>query len=308
MNCPIAEPASAASPAKISANFSPPMAPGISTASLTLPRPAPISNGFAPASSAAAPTIGAASPCALLPSTSPPARATASATIGPSPIRTSLPTTTKSNPTSAFSAPKKMSPALPTVFFFLLPSRAAPRLLIKKACDRLNIICIPARLAILTRPLNGRAPCHYCGQCGRGCTTASNFSSSQVLIPPAMKTGRLTMITGAMARGVVMGKDGKAEGVSYIDKATRAEKRINARAVVLAASACESARLLLNSRSPQFPDGLANSSGTVGQYLTDSVGSEVGPRSCARKNAASQSRRRRRHAPVCAVVEVRSQK
>ena len=97
-------------------------------------------------------------------------------------------------------------------------------------------------------PLNGRAACHYCGQCGRGCITASNFSSSQVMIPPALKTGRLTLITGAMAREVIVGKDGKAEAVSYIDKATRTEKRINARAFVVAASACESARLLLNSQ------------------------------------------------------------
>jgi choline dehydrogenase-like flavoprotein len=162
----------------------------------------------------------------------------------------------------------------PDGVFLPPPKPRCVELLIKKACDRLNIICIPARLAILTRPLHGRAACHYCGQCGRGCTTASNFSSSQVLLPPALQTGRLTMITGAMARAVVMGKDGKAEGVSYIDKATRTEKRINARAVVLAASACESARLLLNSRSPQFPDGLANSSGTVGKYLMDSVGSD----------------------------------
>ena len=162
----------------------------------------------------------------------------------------------------------------PDGVFLPPPKPRCVELLIKKACDKLNIICIPARLAVLTRPLNGRAACHYCGQCGRGCTTASNFSSSQVLLPPALKTGRLTMITGAMARSVVVGKDGKAEGVSYIDKATRTEKRINARAVVLAASACESARLLLNSRSAQFPDGLANSSGTVGKYLMDSVGSD----------------------------------
>src|SRR6202521_4344798 len=87
-----------------------------------------------------------------------------------------------------------------------------------------------------------------------------------------MATGKLTLITGAMAREVLIGKDGKAEGVSYIDKATHSERRINARAVVLAASACESARLLLNSKSASFPDGLANSSGTVGKYLTDSVG------------------------------------
>jgi choline dehydrogenase-like flavoprotein len=154
------------------------------------------------------------------------------------------------------------------------PKPRCNELLVKKACDKLGIICIPARLAVLTKSINGRQPCHYCGQCGRGCVTGSNFSSSQVLLPPAMKTGKLTLITGAMAREIVVGKDSKAAGVSYVDKATRSEKRINARAVVVAASACESARLLLNSKSSLFPNGLANSSGTVGRYLTDSVGSD----------------------------------
>src|SRR5438046_9371654 len=92
-----------------------------------------------------------------------------------------------------------------------------------------------ARVPILTQSVNGRLPCHYCGQCGRGCTTASNFSSSQVLLPPAMKTGKLTLITGAMAREILVSKDGRAEGVSYVDKATRTEKRISARAIVVAA-------------------------------------------------------------------------
>ena len=162
----------------------------------------------------------------------------------------------------------------PNGVFLPPPKPRCHELLIKKACDKLNITCIPSRLAILTKSLNGRLHCHYCGECGRGCTTASNFSSSQVLIPPAMKTGRLTLITGAMAREIIVGKDGKAEAVSYIDKATRMEQRIHARAVVVAASACESARLLLNSKSALFPDGLANSSGAVGRYLTDSVGSD----------------------------------
>ncbi len=93
------------------------------------------------------------------------------------------------------------------------------------------------------------------------------------MIPPAEKTGHLTMITNAMAREVLMGPDGKARAVSYIYKTTRTEKQVNAKAFVLAASACESARLLLNSKSSAFPDGLANSSGVVGRYLTDSVGS-----------------------------------
>ncbi len=84
------------------------------------------------------------------------------------------------------------------------------------------------------------------------------------------------MITHAMAREIIVGKDGKAQAVSYIDKTARTEKKIYAKAFVVGASACESARLLLNSKSAMFPDGLANSSGVVGRYLTDSVGSSGG--------------------------------
>ena len=171
---------------------------------------------------------------------------------------------------------KENVPSAPDGVFLPPPKPRCNEVLIKKACDKLNITCIPSRLAVLTKPLNGRPPCHYCGQCGRGCVTASNFSSSQVLIPPAMQTGKLTLITGAMAREILVGPDGKATGVAYIDKATRTEKRVPARAVVVAASACESARLLLNSKSKLFPDGLANSSGWVGRNLTDSVGSNGG--------------------------------
>ena len=90
---------------------------------------------------------------------------------------------------------------------------------------------------------------------------------------PILKTGKLTLVTGAMAREILVSKEGKAEGVSYVDKATRTDKRVYARAIVVAASACESARLLLNSKSSADPGGIANSSGAVGRYLTDSVGS-----------------------------------
>jgi choline dehydrogenase-like flavoprotein len=147
--------------------------------------------------------------------------------------------------------------------------------LIQKSCAKLNIPCIPSRMAMLTKSLNGRAACHYCGQCGRGCQTASAFSSSQAMIFPAMKTGKLSIITGAMARELVTDGSGKVTAVSYVDKATRSEKQVRCKAVVVAASACESARLLLNSKSPRFPNGIANSSGVVGRYLTDSVGHSV---------------------------------
>ncbi len=165
--------------------------------------------------------------------------------------------------------------AAPDGVFLPPPKPRCTETLVKKACDHLNITCIPSRMAIITKPVNGRPPCHYCAQCGRGCISASNFSSSQVMIPPAQATGRFTLIPNAMAREIVVNKDGKAQAVSYIDKTTRQEKRVQAKAFVVAASACETARLLLNSRSTLFPDGLANSSGVVGRYLTDSVGSSV---------------------------------
>lgn len=146
---------------------------------------------------------------------------------------------------------------------------------VKKGCDELGITCIPARMSILTRPLNGRQPCHYCGQCGRGCATHSNFSSTSVLLPPALATGRLELVPNAMAREVTTNDEGLATGVSYVDKRDGREHHVNASIVVVAASACESARLLLNSRSSQHPNGLANSSGTVGRYLMDSTGTDA---------------------------------
>ena len=166
-------------------------------------------------------------------------------------------------------------PNSPDGVFLAPPRPRCTETIVKKACDSLKITCIPSRLAILTKPLNGRPACHYCAQCGRGCISAANFSSSQVMIPVAQATGRFTMIANAMARELVAGKSGKVEAVSYIDKATRRENLVYAKAFVVAASACESARLLLNSRSSSFPDGLANSSGVVGRYLTDSVGSSL---------------------------------
>ncbi len=156
--------------------------------------------------------------------------------------------------------------------FHTAPPPKVHELLIKKSCDKLGIICIANRRAVITKPTNGRAPCHYCGQCGRGCLTASAYSSSQVQIFPAMKSGRLTVLDMAMAREVLTDGSGKATGVLYIDKRTRQERTIRAKAVVLAASACESTRIMLNSKSKEFPNGIANGSGLLGRYLMDTVG------------------------------------
>ncbi|HYR57649.1 MAG TPA: GMC family oxidoreductase, partial [Chthoniobacteraceae bacterium] len=156
------------------------------------------------------------------------------------------------------------------------PHPRGHEMLIKKHAEKLGIPVIPSHMAIITRPLNGRAACFYATPCGRGCSIRANFQSTTVLIPPAAETGNLDIITDAMVREVTLDKSGKATGVLYIDKQSGKEQRATARVVVLAASGCESARILLNSKSPLFPNGLANGSGKVGRYLMDTVGSSLG--------------------------------
>ncbi len=147
---------------------------------------------------------------------------------------------------------------------------------VKRAADKHKVTCIPSRLSILTKPKNGRPACHYCGQCNRGCSVNANFSSPNVLIFPAMQSGLLTIRTDAMVREVSVNRDGLADGVIFIDKLTGKEEKVEAKVVVLAASACETARIMLNSKSSKFPQGIGNSSGMVGKYLTDTTGTDVG--------------------------------
>jgi choline dehydrogenase-like flavoprotein len=97
-----------------------------------------------------------------------------------------------------------------------------------------------------------------------------------VHLPPALATGNLDILTDAMVSRVVMGRSGRAAGVLFFDKVAGVEHRAAGRVVVLAASACETVRILLNSKSAGFPDGLANSSGKLGRYLMDTVGSSMG--------------------------------
>jgi choline dehydrogenase-like flavoprotein len=128
------------------------------------------------------------------------------------------------------------------------------------------------RAAVLTEALNGRAPCHYCGPCHRGCITRSYFSSLNATLPAATATGRMTLRTHSIVRSLVFNAAQKrVTGVNVIDAQTRQESTFTARVVFLCASALESARILLNSKSPQFPDGLGNSSGQVGRNIMDHI-------------------------------------
>jgi choline dehydrogenase-like flavoprotein len=160
-------------------------------------------------------------------------------------------------------------------YFLPPPKPRAYEHLLMRAGKKLGIPVVPSRLAILTKPLNGRPQCFYATSCGRGCAIGANFQSTTVLIPPAMNTGNLDVLPGAMAREVTLDAQGRATGVHFIDTATGKEEHVAAKAVILAASACESARLLMNSRSAKFPQGLGNSTGHLGRWLTDSTGSDL---------------------------------
>jgi choline dehydrogenase-like flavoprotein len=163
----------------------------------------------------------------------------------------------------------------PDGIFMPPPKPRCYEMMIKGGADKVGVPVIPSRLSIITQPLGNRPACHYCGQCNRGCATRSNFSSQSVLLPPAFATGNLTLITNAMAREVLTDDEGEATGVSYVDTTTMQDYEVKAKVVVLAASACESARLMMNSKSSRHPNGLSNSSDVLGRYLTDSTGADA---------------------------------
>src|SRR5438094_3668355 len=129
-----------------------------------------------------------------------------------------------------------------------------------------------ARSANLTRPQNGRGPCHYCGPCERGCLTHSYFNAAFTTVPDALRTGNCTLISNAMVHKVLTDEGSNlATGVLYVDRNTRETREIHARVVILCAQTQESTRILLNSGTREYPNGLANSSGVLGHYLTAHV-------------------------------------
>jgi choline dehydrogenase-like flavoprotein len=144
--------------------------------------------------------------------------------------------------------------------------------LLKKAMrEKFSRTLTIGRTAILTRALNGRPACHYCGPCARGCTTGSYYSSPASTLPAAKKTGRLTLISNAVVSHIEVDDDGKCRSVTYLDRETGNQREVAAKAVVLCASTLESTRVMLNSRSSKYPNGIANSSGVLGHYLMDHV-------------------------------------
>ncbi len=162
------------------------------------------------------------------------------------------------------------NPTLPDSHFLPPMKMTCGEMLVRERAAKLGRTVTIGRTAIVTQAHNGRAACHYCGPCERGCSTYSYFSSPYTTVADAVKSGHCDLIPNAVVSHVTMDNGGnRATGVTYIDRMTRKAVEVKARAVVLCAQSMESARILLNSSTRVYPKGLANSSGCLGHYLMD---------------------------------------
>ena len=147
-----------------------------------------------------------------------------------------------------------------------LPLRCSEHIL-RRDIAPMGAKVISVRKALLTKAYDNRPACHYCGHCMDGCDVSAIYSTPGSMLPKARRTGNLTLRQNALAREILVDKTGRARGVSIIDRLTGKEEEVRARIVVVCCASIETARLLLNSKSPSHPQGLANSSGVVGRYL-----------------------------------------
>jgi choline dehydrogenase-like flavoprotein len=135
------------------------------------------------------------------------------------------------------------------------------------ACRKIAFPATARRVAQLTRTLNNRPPCHYCGNCVNGCDVNAMFSTVAATLPPALKTGNVTLLCDSVVSHVLVDAEHRARGIRYLERFTNRSVELDARIVILAGSSLENTRLLLNSQN----GGLANSSGVLGQYLMDQI-------------------------------------
>ena len=136
----------------------------------------------------------------------------------------------------------------------------------------LGMRVVPKRSAQRVKSIHGLSACHYCGSCGRGCDVGAFWNSISDTLPAAMKTGRLTLRSDALVREILVDGEGKPTGVAFVDRQSKQDYEAKGRVIVLGASALESTRIMLNSRSRFWPEGIANSSGVLGRYLMDNFG------------------------------------
>lgn len=156
-------------------------------------------------------------------------------------------------------------------YFLPPPAMRCAEVAISRAGQRLHMPFVRIRRAVKTVAHNGFPACHHCGQCGRGCDTASFFCSADHLIPDALKTGKLEIRSNAVVARILVDDNGLAKGVQYFDRKTGAEREVLGKVVVMGASCVDTTRILLNSTSRQHPNGIGNGQDVIGRYLCEQV-------------------------------------
>lgn len=145
---------------------------------------------------------------------------------------------------------------------------------VAEGCRKLGMTLSENTLAILSRPSNTRPACIYCKLCSLGCMVGDKGSADVAVLPIAEKTGKLKIQPNSVAVKIITGRKGRAEGLIVADRLTGKQTHVKSRAVVLAAGAIETPRLLLNSANKEFPQGLCNRNALVGTHLMENL--EVG--------------------------------
>jgi len=149
--------------------------------------------------------------------------------------------------------------------------------LLEAGAKKMGWKAFPAPMAIASRPYQGRSACVQCGFClGFGCEVRGKSSSLVTVIPVAVATKKCEIRPNSYVRKIETNDKGRVTGVKYFD-AEKKEIFQRAKAVVVCANGAETPRLLLNSKSNLFPQGLANASGLVGTHLMfNGAGNSVG--------------------------------
>jgi choline dehydrogenase-like flavoprotein len=133
------------------------------------------------------------------------------------------------------------------------------------------------RTAVLTENHRGRAACHYCGPCERGCSTGSYFSTQSSTLPAAKATNKLTLRPDSVVERLEYDPETKRVSIIHVIDAKSGERlQFSSDIVFLCASTIASTQILLNSSSEHFPNGMANSSGVLGKYLMDHTTGIIG--------------------------------
>lgn len=156
-----------------------------------------------------------------------------------------------------------------SVFMPPMPFTCGESLFRNRLRARMGRVATIGRTAIITKPLNGRQPCHYCGPCEQGCVTHSYYNSLTTTLKAALETGNCDLVVDAVASHVTKDpRTGNAAGVAYVDRTTRVPREIRGKVVVLCASTLESTRLMMHSADYGLD---FNSSGMLGRYLMDHI-------------------------------------